>query len=210
MGRLRALMYRPAIIGVFVGVLLIVLFLLPHLGGFSPSAVELQEWLRQPFFGGAIPSATRAEVIFSAALFIALAVSSWNWSDSFLDFNFQRRIRPQNQGDYLAARSNFRRESYRLWRLASMCLLATSLLFNWSLSTLFVTFGLLVFAYSEAVNSSLDRLYRLGAQAIFQEEREKRQRALELARVARALTAVETLRADQSEAREADREAEGG
>jgi hypothetical protein len=109
-------------------------------------------------------------------------VASWNCTDAFLDFNYQRAKRPQDHGDYLAARANFRRESYRVWRCSSMFLLACALMFNWPLSTLYVTFGLLVFAYSEAVNSSLDRLYRLSAQDAFRQEREKRRRALEMAR----------------------------
>lgn len=206
---LRRLLYRPAAIGLMLLAFLIGLWLFPPVGDIWPNAVELQEWLRQPM-ARLTPTASRAEFIFGTALFLALGVSSFNWLDAMVDFRHERNRRPQNQGDYLAARSNFRRESYRLWRLVSMCLLATALLFNWRLSTLFVTFGLLVFAYSEAVNSSLDRLYRLSAQALFQEERVKRLRALEMARAARAATAGEAARADKSERREAEREAQGG
>lgn len=209
MAWLRRLVYRPAAIGLILLAFLLGLWLFPPSGRIWPNAVELQEWLRQPLVRFS-PTATRAEVIFGTALFLALGVSSFNWVDAMLDFRHERHRRPQNQGDYLAARSNFRRESYRLWRLTSMCLLATALLFNWALSTLFVTFGLLVFAYSEAVNSSLDRLYRLSAQALFQEERVKRLRALEMARAARAAVAGESARADKSERREAEREARGG
>jgi hypothetical protein len=210
MARLRRFLYRPTSLGFFFLLVIFLLWVAPPFGEIFPNAVDLQEWLRKPVFGGIMTTATRAEAIFSVALFVAFGVSSWNWTDAMLDFEYQRRRRPQNNGDYLAARANFRRESYRLWRLSSMCLLAMSLLFNWQLSTLFVTFGLLVFAYSEAVNSSLDRLYRLGAQEAFRAERVKRMRALELARIARSQAATETARADKSEAREAVREAEGG
>jgi hypothetical protein len=175
-----------AIIAAFV----LILYLMPPPGEILLSAMELQRWLSVPVGISHIRTATRAECIFGTGLFVALLVSSFNWVDAFLDFLYQYRRRPGFYGDFLAARSNFRRESYRLWRLSAMCTIAVSLFFNWGLSTLIITFGLLIFAYSEAVNSSLDRLYRIGAQRLFREEREKRRKLLELARAARSAKVV--------------------
>jgi hypothetical protein len=182
MSAVSRFIYRPVTIAGFLLLFIFLLWLIPPLGNIFPNAAALQAWLRDPFPPIAGATATKAETIFGVALFIAFCVASWNWLDAMMDWRWQRTRKPITEGDYLAARANFRRESYRMWRLASMNVLSFSLLLNWPLSTLYVTFGLLVFAYSEAVNSSLDRVYRLHAQELFRQERDKRRRALEAQR----------------------------
>jgi hypothetical protein len=191
-----------------------VLFAAPPPGELLDNAMALTRWLSQPLGEPVSRTMTRAESIFGLGLFVAFLISATNWIDAFLDFRYQYPRRHSNQGDFLAARSNFRRESYRLWRLSAMCTIALSLLHNWAISTLIITFGLLIHAYSEAVNSSLDRLYRIGAQRLFREEREKRRRLLELARQARAAKTIADVDAAAQTARievlEAEAEQEHG
>lgn len=184
-----AWLLRPATLAGILGTLVAILWLMPTLSGFFPTAVELQEWLRTPIAG---TNANRAEVVFAVAVFMAAAVSGWNWVDAALDFRAQNRKREKDTGDYLAARASFRRESYRIWRTSSMLIVALALLFNWQFSTLYFTFGFLIFAYSEAVNSALDRLYRQSAYASFAEERVRRQRLIEMARAERRKVTMET------------------
>ena len=181
---------RPVGIVVFFAAFVLALSVAPPPADLLENAVRLTMWLSQSLGVPGFPTVTRAESIFGIGLFVAFLVSATNWIDAFLDFRYQYPRRHGFQGDFLAARSNFRRESYRLWRLSAMCTIALSLLFNWRVTTLVITFGLLIHAYSEAVNSSLDRLYRIGAQRLFRAEREKRRRLLELARQARAAKTV--------------------
>lgn len=185
---------QPRAVGVYLivaALIIFALYLAPPRGHLYPDAAELQAWFRMSLFDR-YPNARRDEVTFGTGLLVTLLVSAWNWMDSFLDFTLQRNKKPRQTGEYLASRSAFRRESYRLWRVSSMFLVACALIFNWGLSSLILTFGFLVFSFSEMTNSLLDRLYRLEAQDFFREDRERRQRILTEARMARYQASIAT------------------
>lgn len=162
----------------------VAIFFVPPQEGPGPFVADLLLWLRETFVVGPIRTITKQEAIYTFAILTAFCVSAWNWTDAFIDYNYQGRRRKEGEyddGEWLAARANFRRESYRLWRVSFMALLGVSLSLNWAVGAILVVVALLIYAYSEAVNSMLDRLYRREAYALFQREREKRMRALALA-----------------------------
>lgn len=162
----------------------VAIFFVPPEDGPGPFITNLLLWLREPLVVGPIRTITRQEAIYTVAILIAFCVSAWNWTDAFIDYSYQGRRRKEGQyddGEWLAARANFRRESYRLWRVTFMALLGISLSLNWAIGAILVVVALLIYAYSEAVNSMLDRLYRREAYALFQRERAKRESALRLA-----------------------------